>query len=117
MEVRVKALEIELQVKQKGIEMEVRSKGGKEWLGNFYATLTGLVWCKGKTKKETGVWVTWEDFMEICTSNESLKAAVHAAKGVKESSADRPTVTKSKVLPQAANLVATADRNLRASHS
>ena len=80
MEVWIKSLEVEMQVKQKGIELEVRSKDGSEQLGDCYATKTGLVWCQGRTKKENGVKVKWEEFIAICASNESLKAAVKAAK-------------------------------------
>ncbi|RUL67090.1 hypothetical protein EKH79_00340 [Dyella dinghuensis] len=82
MEVRIKSLEVEMQVKQKGIELEVRTKDGAEQLGDCYATMTGLTWCKGKIKKENGVKVKWEDFIVICASSESLKAAVKAAKAV-----------------------------------
>lgn len=80
MEVWIKSLEVEMQVKQKGIELEVRSKDGKDQLGDCYATMTGLIWCKGKTKKENGIKVKWEDFIAICKSEDSLKAAVKAAK-------------------------------------
>ena len=82
MEVWIKSLEVEMQVKQKGIELEVRSKDGKSQLGDCYATMTGLVWCKGKTKKANGVKLKWEDFVNICKSAESLKAALKAAKAV-----------------------------------
>jgi hypothetical protein len=82
MEVWIKSLEVEMQVKSKGIELEVRSKDGKSQLGDCYATMTGLVWCKGKTQKENGVKVKWEDFIAICASEQALKAAVKAAKGV-----------------------------------
>ena len=44
--------------------------------------MTGLVWCKGKTKKANGVKLKWEDFVDICKSAESLKAALKAAKAV-----------------------------------
>jgi hypothetical protein len=83
MEVWIKSLEVEMQVKQKGIELEVRGKDGKEQLGDCYATMTGLVWCNGKTKKENGIKVKWEDFIAICSSAESLKAAVKAVKAAK----------------------------------
>ena len=82
MEVWIKSLEVEMQVKQKGIELEVRSKDGADQLGDCYATMTGLVWCQGRTKKENGVKVKWEDFIAICASDEALKAAVKAAKAV-----------------------------------
>lgn len=82
MEVWIKSLEVEMQVKQKGIELEVRSKDGKQQLGDCYATMTGLVWCNGKIKKENGIKVKWEDLIEICKTDASLKAAVKAAKAL-----------------------------------
>lgn len=80
MEVWIKSLEVEMQVKQRGIELEVRSPDGKEQLGDCYATMTGLIWCSGRTKKENGVKIKWQDLMAICESPESLKAAIKAAK-------------------------------------
>jgi len=82
MEVWIKSLEVEMQVKKNGIELEVRSADGKDQLGDCYATMTGLVWCQGRTKKENGVKITWQQFIAICNSEESLKAAVKAAKAV-----------------------------------
>lgn len=83
MEVWIKSLEVEMQVKQKGIELEVRSKNGETQLGDCYATMTGLIWCKGRVKKENGTKVKWEDFIAICESPETLKAALKAAKAAK----------------------------------
>lgn len=83
MEVWIKSLEVEMQVKQKGIELEVRSPDGKDQLGDCYATMTGLVWCQGRTKKENGVKISWQELVHICESRETLKAAVKAAKAQK----------------------------------
>lgn len=82
MKVLIKSLGVDMQVKQKGIELEVRSKDGSTQLGDCYATMTGLIWCKGKIQKENGVKVKWEDLIAICASPDSLKAAVRAAKEV-----------------------------------
>lgn len=81
MQVWIKSLQVDMQVKQNGIELEVRSPNGEEQLGDCYATMTGLVWCHGRTQKKNGVKVKWDDFIAICASQESLKAAVKAAKG------------------------------------
>ena len=85
MQVWIKSLEVDMQVKQKGIELEVRSADGGDQMGDFYATMTGVVWCKGKKKKENGVRVKWEELALICKSEESLKAAIKAAKVETES--------------------------------
>jgi len=80
MEVWIKSLEVDMQVKQKGIELEVRGKNGESQLGDCYATMTGLIWCKGRIKKENGVKLKWEDLQILCSSEDVLKAAVKAAK-------------------------------------
>ncbi len=80
MQVWIKSLEVEMQVKQRGIELEVRGKDGKDQVGDCYATMTGIVWCKGKIKRENGVKITWEEFQLLCSSEKVLKAAIKAAK-------------------------------------
>ncbi|QDQ28826.1 hypothetical protein FNU76_22105 [Chitinimonas arctica] len=84
MQVWIKSLKVEMQVKQNGIELEIRSKDGAEQLGDCYATMTGLIWCRGRKKKENGIKIKWEDFITICSSEERLKAAIKAAKLVKD---------------------------------
>ena len=84
MQVWIKSLEVEMQVKSKGIELEVRGKDGKGQLGDCYATMTGLIWCKGKTSKENGVKISWEELQILCASQQTLKAAVRAAKDAAE---------------------------------
>jgi hypothetical protein len=44
--------------------------------------MVGLTWCKGKVVRDNGVLVKWQEFMDICRSNETLKAALKAAKAV-----------------------------------
>jgi len=82
MKVWIKSFDVEMQVKQSGIELEVRTPDGKTQLGDCYATMTGLVWCKGKVTKKNGVKLAWEDLAALCSSEAALKAAVKAAKGV-----------------------------------
>lgn len=79
MQVFIKSLQVEMPVKQNGIELEVRGKDGKDQLGDCYATMTGLAWCNGKVKKENGTKIKWEDFIAICSSDATLKAALKAA--------------------------------------
>lgn len=68
-------------VGSKGIEFEVRSKDDKKQVGDFYLTMTALIWCQGKTAKENGIKVSWEEFIAICASEKSRIAAIKAAKG------------------------------------
>ena len=80
MKVWIKSFDVEMQVKQSGIELEVRSTDGKSQIGDCYATMTGLVWCKGRTTKQHGVKAKWEDLAVLCESKDTLKAAIKAAK-------------------------------------
>ena len=80
MKVWIKSFDVEMQVKQNGIELEVRSTDGKTQLGDCYATMTGLVWCKGKVTKKHGIKLKWDDLATLCASEEVLKAALKAAK-------------------------------------
>ncbi len=79
MKVRIKSFDVEMQVKAKGIEFEVRSADDAEQLGDCYLTMTGLTWCAGKTTKDYGVKISWQDFRDICASDVSVKKAVKAA--------------------------------------
>lgn len=80
MKVFIKSFDVEMQVKQNGIELEVRSADGKTQIGDCYTTMTGLVWCKGKTTKQKGIKLKWEDFALLCSSKDTLKAAIKTAK-------------------------------------
>lgn len=79
-EVRVKTMTVDMPVKQNGIEFEVRSTDGSSQLGDCYVTMVGITWCKGKTTKPKGVKVSWTALAEILRTDESLKAALTAAK-------------------------------------
>ncbi|WP_105169923.1 hypothetical protein [Pseudoalteromonas sp. T1lg23B] len=80
MKVNIKSFDVAMEVKQKGVELEVRSPDGNNFHGDCYVTMTGLVWCLGKTSKAQGTKIKWEELMEICGSKEKLKAALKAAK-------------------------------------
>lgn len=80
MEVWIKSFDVDMQVKQKGIELEVRGSNGNTQLGDCYATMTGLIWCKGKIKKENGIKLKWEELQLLCTSEDTLKVAIKAVK-------------------------------------
>ena len=79
MDVRIKKLDINMHVKQNGIEFEVRTPNGSSQVGDCYLTMTGLVWCKGKTTKSNGVKITWRELALILGSDATKKAALKAA--------------------------------------
>ena len=80
MKIGIKTFNVNMDVKSNGIEFEVRSPDGSQQIGDCYLTMTGLVWCKGKTKKKNGVKISWSDFIEVMTTDKRRKAAVKAAK-------------------------------------
>lgn len=82
MEVRIKKLDINMLVKQNGIEFEVRTPDGISQVGDCYLTMTGLVWCKGKTTKPNGIKISWGDLAVILHSDAAKKAALKAARAV-----------------------------------
>ena len=82
MQVKIKSFDVAMDVKSSGIEFEVRKPGGSAHFGDCYLTMTGLVWCEGRTTKQNGVKVSWSQFMEIMKSDAAKKAALKAAKQV-----------------------------------
>lgn len=63
MKVGIKNLSVEMEVKNKGVEFDVYDNQDT-FLGDMFVTKSGIIWCKGKTKKENGVKVNWEDFIK-----------------------------------------------------
>ena len=63
MKVLIKEFGLDMEVKTKGIVLEIRSPNGKKHLGDLVVTKTQIIWCKGKTTRDKGVPVTWDDFI------------------------------------------------------
>ncbi len=63
MKVLIKEFGLDMEVKTKGIELEIRSANGKKQLGDLVVTKTQIIWCKGRTTRENGVPVTWNEFI------------------------------------------------------
>jgi len=81
MEVHIKKFDVNMLVKSSGIEFEVRKPDGSSQIGDCYVTMTGLVWCKGRTTKAKGIKISWDDLATVLGSAAARKAAVKAAKG------------------------------------
>ncbi len=64
MEVKIKDLGVDMEVKTKGIEFEVRDNSGGH-LGDLILTSTRLIWCNGRTRRENGVNMEWEAFIDF----------------------------------------------------
>ena len=82
MQVKIKKFEVNMEVKANGIEFEVRNPDGTAQIGDCFVTMTGLIWCKGKTSKKNGIKISWNEFTEIMKSKESKKAAIKAVKAM-----------------------------------
>jgi hypothetical protein len=80
MQVGIKNFNINMDVKSAGIEFEVKSPDGKKRYGDCYLTMSGLIWCRGKTTKAKGIKISWNEFMQIMESKESKASAVKASK-------------------------------------
>lgn len=63
MKVLIKEFGLDMEVKTKGIELEIRSPDGKKQLGDLVVTKTQIIWCKGRTTREKGAPVTWDEFI------------------------------------------------------
>jgi len=63
MKVRIKDFGINLDILSRGLEIEVKDNSGKH-LGDLFITKTQLIWCKGRTRRENGVPVTWATFQK-----------------------------------------------------
>ena len=83
MKVLVKSLYADIELKQNGMALQVRSPDNDVQLGDCYVTMKELIWCRGRISRGNGVRVLWQDFMEICSSKGTLKAALNAAKAAK----------------------------------
>ncbi len=63
MKVMIKDFAVGMEVKQKGIELEIRTPSG-EFIGDLVVTNSKLIWCEGKTTREHGIPILWQDFRE-----------------------------------------------------
>jgi hypothetical protein len=63
MKVSIKNFAITMEIKNKGIEIDVYSNSG-DHLGDLIVTKTGLTWCKGRTRPDKGVKVSWDTFIK-----------------------------------------------------
>ncbi len=63
MKVGIKRFDVAMDVKTKGIELDVYANDGK-FRGDLVVTKTGLIWCEGKTKRENGSKVSWDEFIK-----------------------------------------------------
>lgn len=53
-----------MELKNSGIEFEVRDTKGN-FRGDLVLSKSKLTWCKGKTSKDHGTDISWDEFIEI----------------------------------------------------
>ena len=64
MKVSIKSFDVQMEVKNNGIEFEVADNDGNH-LGDAILTKTGVIWCKGRQRRENGTKISWAKFIEI----------------------------------------------------
>jgi len=69
MNISIKDFNVKMEVKTQGIELEVKTPDGSRHLGDLVITKSKLIWCQGKTRRENGVAVTWNQFIEMMTED------------------------------------------------
>lgn len=62
MKVGIKSFDVAMDVKNKGVEFAVYSNQD-EFRGDLIITKSGLIWCEGKTKRQNGKKVSWDQFI------------------------------------------------------
>lgn len=63
MKVSIKNFSIDMEIKNTGIEIDI-SDNDERHLGDLFVTKTQLVWCPGKTQKDNGKKITWQEFIK-----------------------------------------------------
>jgi hypothetical protein len=63
MQVGIKDFNVAMDIKTSGIELEIYDTDGAH-RGDLVITKTKLIWCHGKTRREKGVKIRWEDFID-----------------------------------------------------
>jgi len=63
MKVSIKKFDVKMGLKDNGITLAVKDAKDAH-RGNLVVTNSGLVWCEGDKKPESGVKVSWDDFIE-----------------------------------------------------
>lgn len=84
MKVSIKDLQVAMEVKNAGVEFQINDNAEKQ-LGDLIVTKANLIWCKGKTKKENGVKIKWDDFIAWAEA----RGVAPAAKKVAAKKADK----------------------------
>lgn len=62
MKISIKKFKVEMELKNSGIEFEVRDQKGN-FKGNLILSKSKLTWCKGKTSKDNGKDISWDEFI------------------------------------------------------
>ncbi len=59
----IKNLNMFIRLKNVGLELHVTHSNGSH-KGDLYISRKGLIWCRGKTKRENGKEIGWHDFAD-----------------------------------------------------
>lgn len=67
MKVSIKDLSVDMEIKNSGVELDIYTNDGKH-LGDLVVTKAALIWCKGRTGRDNGVKIPWNEFIEWAES-------------------------------------------------
>ena len=67
MKVEIKTFDVKMEIKNNGVEFAVRDPRGT-FQGDFILTKTELIWCQGRTSRENGKSVSWNEFISWMNS-------------------------------------------------
>ena len=67
MDVSIKNFDVAMKVKTNGIELEVSDPNGAH-RGDLVITKARLIWCSGRTHRENGQYISWNDFIAYMNS-------------------------------------------------
>lgn len=67
MDVSIKSFDVAMSVKNKGVEFQIYANDGT-FRGDMIVTKSSVIWCEGRTRRENGVKVSWEDFIDWMNS-------------------------------------------------
>jgi hypothetical protein len=64
MKVSIKDLSVSMDIKNNGIELDVYD-GDDRHLGDLIVSKAGITWCQGKTRRQNGKRLSWNQFIQM----------------------------------------------------
>lgn len=71
MDVKIKDFDVRMEIRNNGIELEVKRPNNGDHLGDLVLTKTQVIWCEGRTRRENGISVTWDQFIRMMNERDA----------------------------------------------